>query len=493
MHYAHEAAERALQQLAPDEAARWYRQALELQGQAPAPDRSERCELLIGLGEAQRQVGDPEFRRTLLDAAALAQQLNDTGRLCRAVLANSRGYVSQLGTVDSERVHALETAARTVPRDDPRQGQVLALLASELHHAGEPERCQTLAAEAVRIARSAGDQAALAHTLQSAFMATWVPDTLQQRRQLTGELVELTRRLDDPSLSYWAATASTISGMEAGDRSAVESGLATMRTVTASVPDPAMAWEHMSKESGWAFIRGDLRAAEQWAVRAFEIGRASGQPDAVMVFGGGMFNVRYFQGRAGELLERLVRLAGKPDMLAHVRAEAALALIESDRADEARELALAEDFQILPWDFQWSTVVWPWADACSSLGLADRAAELYELLAPFAGQIACVGGVNFGSIDWALGALATTLERYEQAESHFTAAAALEQRLGAPLLLARTRARWARALIARGRTEDLGRARCMLEQAEKVAGRLGGALVSEEITHTRANLAAISS
>jgi len=145
--YARRAAERALEQLAPDEAARWYRQALELLGQAPALDRSERCELLIGLGEAQRQVGNPDHRQTLLDAAVLAEEFGDTDRICRAVLANSRGWASQLNTVDSERVHALNAAAAALADDDPRRAAVLALLAAELHFAGEPDRCRALAIE----------------------------------------------------------------------------------------------------------------------------------------------------------------------------------------------------------------------------------------------------------------------------------------------------------------------------------------------------------
>ena len=33
-----------------------------------------------------------------------------------------------------------------------------------------------------------------------------------------------------------------IVGLEAGDRSQVESGLATMRTLAASVPEPFIAW-----------------------------------------------------------------------------------------------------------------------------------------------------------------------------------------------------------------------------------------------------------
>ena len=134
-----------------------------------------------------------------------------------------------------------------------------------------------------------------------------------------------------------------------------------------------------------------------------------------------------------------------------------------------------------------------WADVCSRLRLADRAGELYELLAPFPGQLASVGGACvFGSIAWALGTLATTLERYEQAEGHFAAAAEIEERLGAPLFLARTHAGWARALIARGRPEDLDRAQHMLEQAEETAERLGGGLVTREVAECRAALAAIN-
>ena len=104
------------------EAARWYRQALELYDQASGGERSQRCDLLIGLGEAQRQSGDPDFRQTLLDAAALAREVGDADRLCRAVLANSRGWSSQVGAVDSERVEALEAAAAALPEDDPATG-----------------------------------------------------------------------------------------------------------------------------------------------------------------------------------------------------------------------------------------------------------------------------------------------------------------------------------------------------------------------------------
>ena len=80
----------------------------------------------------------------------------------------------------------------------------------------------------------------------------------------------------------------------------------------------------------------------------------------------------------------------------------------------------------------------------------------------------------YGTIASALGTLAATLERYEQAESHFADAAEIEERLGAQLFLARTRSSWARALIARGRPEDMERATRMLDQADETATQLVG-------------------
>ena len=70
-----------------------------------------------------------------------------------------------------------------------------------------------------------------------------------------------------------------------------------------------MAWLRLLYESGLCGARGELLAAEEWGVEAFEAGSASGQPDAVAAFGMHLVQVRYLQGRAGELVEQSVRLA----------------------------------------------------------------------------------------------------------------------------------------------------------------------------------------
>jgi predicted ATPase/class 3 adenylate cyclase len=491
IHYARLAAERALRQLAPQEAERWYRQALELHEQAPGGDRSERCELLIGLGEAQRQVGDSEYRRTLLDAAALAQELGDADRLSRAVLANSRGYFSQAGAVDAERVAALEAAAEVLTDRDSRRAQVLALLADELHQSGDPARCMLLASEAIEIARACDDPETLALTLGHASMAISFPDRVAECERTIDELLELAETLDDPSMSLRGAAASLVVGLFRGDRARVESSLATARTLAASVPEPVFAFQRLMAESCWALAQGELEPAEQWAIQMFESGTESGQPDAAAVFAAELFNARYGQGRTGELVEQLARRAKRPNSVSISRAFAALALIESGREDEARELAIAEDFQSVRWDWTWLLTIFLWADVCSHLGLDARSEELYELLAPFAGLLAVCGTLVAGSVAWALGALATILGRYEHAEDHFAAAEEIEERFGAPLFLARTHVGWARALIGRGQGEDLERARHMLDQAEEVAERLGGGLVTREAAECRGALAAM--
>ncbi len=447
---------------------------------------------MIGLGEAQRQVGDPAFRRTLLDASTLAQELGDDDRLCRAVLANNRGWASNFGGVDVERVYALESAAEALPDDDPRRGQVLAVLACELGFADEPARCGRVAAEAIEVARAAGDPVALAHTIADAGWAIVEPRTLSERQRMMEELVELAQNLDAPRLSARVAARRMLLGLEVGDRSQAESGLLAIRALAATLPEPWIAYLWLMLEFGWALLQGDLQGSEQWASRAYEVGTAAGQPDAAMFFGAHLFHVRYFQGRAGELVEQVMQLAEGKDTLSGWRASAAaLALIQGGREDEARELALAEDLHGIPRDHGWSLTMLLWADACSRLGVADRADELYELLAPFSGQLAVSGAHVYGSIDWALGALASTTGR-EEAESHFATAAEIETRLGAPLLLARTHARWAGALIAGAQTEDLDRAQRMLEQAEDTAGRLGAEGITKEIAECHAALAAIS-
>jgi hypothetical protein len=71
--------------------------------------------LLVALGEAQCRAGDPGYRQTLLDAAALASDQGDNDMLVRAALANTREVVPGVAfKIDDERVAVLKAALAAV-------------------------------------------------------------------------------------------------------------------------------------------------------------------------------------------------------------------------------------------------------------------------------------------------------------------------------------------------------------------------------------------
>jgi len=72
------------------------------------------------------------------------------------------------------------------------------------------------------------------------------------------------------------------------------------------------------------------------------------------------------------------------------------------------------------------------------------------------------------------------LERFEEAEPHFTAALELEERVNAPPLATRTRYWYARMLLARNAPGDRERARELLEACLGTAERLGMAKLAEQ-------------
>ena len=107
--YSLRAGRRALDSLAPSEAAKLFGDALDMLGSVASAARSE---ALIGLGEAQRQTGVPVYRETLLEAAGIAAELRDADLAARATLANNRGFGSSYGGVDLEPGRGARAGAR---------------------------------------------------------------------------------------------------------------------------------------------------------------------------------------------------------------------------------------------------------------------------------------------------------------------------------------------------------------------------------------------
>jgi hypothetical protein len=116
----------------------------------------------------------------------------------------------------------------------------------------------------------------------------------------------------------------------------------------------------------------------------------------------------------------------------------------------------------------------------AGLGDMPRAASLYRHLAPCSGRLAWSGSYSDGPVDSALGLLATTLRRFEDADRHFAAACELSRQARAPTWLARSRCEWALMLVLRGGEGDAVQARKLAEEALSAAEELGMPRVAEQ-------------
>jgi len=103
---------------------------------------------------------------------------------------------------------------------------------------------------------------------------------------------------------------------------------------------------------------------------------------------------------------------------------------------------------------------------------------------PFAGRNVVVGlaTVCYGALSRYLGALATTLESWNEAAQHFEDALAMNARMNARPWLAHTQHQYGKMLLARDQSGDRDKAIALLESALVTARELGMPSVGERVT-----------
>jgi hypothetical protein len=123
-------------------------------------------------------------------------------------------------------------------------------------------------------------------------------------------------------------------------------------------------------------------------------------------------------------------------------------------------------------------------DVCTFLGDRARADTLYRILLPFAGRNVVVsnGVACYGALARYLGALAATLERWDDAARHFEDALAMNTRMDARPWLAHTQNQYAAMLLARALPGDRDKAAALLDSALATARELGMHALEERIT-----------
>jgi class 3 adenylate cyclase/tetratricopeptide (TPR) repeat protein len=468
------AGEKALDALAPAEALDWFQRAIDVLDQTPDADPGQRCDAITGLGDARRQLGDPEYSGTLLEACELARDLSDGPRMARAALANTRGFSSVVGQIDERRISALEAALELCEERSTR-AELLSLLAVELSYGADLGRRQELSAEAVRLARESGDRWALAWALARRQIAIAAPQTLGERLVETEEVIALADEIDDTLLRYWASVFQGLNALDRGDFETAASGRAVQEAIAEETGQPMFLWVNTFAPALLATMAGDFEQAEELTNRSAGLGTEAGQPDVFAVYAAQIHAIRYEQGRLDEILGIQEQAVEEAPLLEAYASALALSYCELEDTEKARAALhgfAAGGFDVTPTPSSKAALGFL-AEVASRLDERDAAAALHERLLPWRDQLSYTGVTMFGPVERYLGLTATCLDRHRDAEEHFRRSAATCERIEAPTWLARTRHEWALMLLRRAEPGDREAAEKMLGQALDAATEYG--------------------
>jgi predicted ATPase len=483
--YSTRAADEARRLLAFEEAAALYSQALAALARlsstaATASERRQReCELLLALGEVQMaaaQVSDA--RVSFARAAELARALEAPWLLARAALGFAGGAdVSPHVAVDAVRL-LQEALARAGDSSPALRAALMARLAVTASFSDGPERAAVLSAAALVEAERARNAATLASVLGARRYVLLGPDDHAERQLLTARLATLAETLDDPEVRGGAEFWRLLDALERGNGAAVDTHLARYTRLAENTRQPFLVWRSRVLHAMRLLLSGRFADAEE----AIEAARAASDevqtPNAFLVYGAQMLDLRLQQGRVSELQERAEQFAAANASVPAVACGIALVRARLEQRDAAAaDLALFVDASDpgLPRDGLWLGAVNALAHVAVLLDDRAAASRLYEWLSPYAGMSIVIGfgDLCHGAVARALGLLAATLERRDEAAAHFEAALKTNRALGARALVAHVESEYAQMLLSAPGAGGLTHARALLCDAAATYHALG--------------------
>ncbi|MER7505957.1 BTAD domain-containing putative transcriptional regulator [Nonomuraea pusilla] len=465
--YAVRAARRSAAQHAYDEAAAFWGRAVAALGQ---DDPARRCRLLVARGRALRAVGDVRGGHDALqEAIDLAASIGDRDALVAAITVfgemavwNWRGY----GVVDDRMVALLEhllrepgdpapaaeepgpsagsgagsgsgpgTGAGAARLGDAERAALLGTLGVELYYSPRRAEGERHAAEAVALARRVGDHALLARVLNNYVIAAWVPQRERERRAAGEEMLAI------PGLPAAAEIVARVFRMSHllrdGDLAAWDRDRDRCARLLEEARRPELAAMVRIAEAAGLTLRGRWEEAERLAAEFSDLLGGSSMwgldfPHLVTLYA-----CRRAQGRVGEILDRLVGAAARPDM-APLRPLAVLAALDTGDTALARDLVSRWGAEIRE-DWASDLVVPVWGYVSAQLGTPDPAA-LYARLAPYASRLVVggMGAAGWGSTHLVLAELARATGDLDAARAHAVEAHAAHARLSSPYWTSRS-------------------------------------------------------
>ncbi len=422
--------------LALEDAAYWFRRALEQANTESVCDTGSRCDVLTEIGSIHRLTeGLAAARPWLEQARDLATRTGDARRLAVVAIGMAGEGVPWLPATDDGTVAVLEEAIQAL--GDERSVlmvRLLSALACELCVGKGMSRIAEIANRAGSIAAEMNEPEATARSLLARHMAVWSPGHAPERLELLASLLDHALHRGDRELELDARVFRLYSLIESRSRNEIDAEVSAIGRLSGRLGGRFHHWLVAAIEAMRAIGKLPLSEAEDKASAALELSRDTDIDDAWMVFGAQLGLIRFFQGRAGEIASVMEEYSDSHSDMPAWRGAAMLASALAGQLDTARAHfeEMSGDYERLPQDFLWMTCMATVAMTCVELGDTERAEGLYKILLPYGGLQAVVSHLvgTLGPVDRLLGVLAAMAGNLEQAERHFQAAMAQAKEMG---------------------------------------------------------------
>ena len=416
-----------------DSAIEWARHGIDVVERFNMTGQLVEAELRCLLGTGLRRSGLAGSDVELLRAAELASEYEADDLLVRTVTELClHGFTTQVGGVDERARRHLEYALG-LDLGDHARAELCAAAATLMASSEDSPLGRSLYLEARDVAIRSESEHLVRSVLMNAHLGLAHPADLQLRWHAAEHLA----RLDDLEAQWEAAWVFLSLGLVSADRAIADRSIERLRELTPKVRRRNRDRGLLQAESVHAFVRGDLAAAEQLAVEAFEASVNSyDETWAISVFAALLIPVRTTQGRLGELWDLVLdRVTAQPEFTSWHALACAIADAKGD-CEQVRaylDVLYERKFNLVE-DTTWTALttmicvpIWHAADT-------DLARVLYERLVPFSGQMTWNGLNTHGPVDGGLALLAATMGDRALTEEHLTTARQMVARLGAPHL-----------------------------------------------------------
>ncbi|MGH9364096.1 MAG: ATP-binding protein, partial [Thermoanaerobaculia bacterium] len=286
--YAGRTAESAFAVSAWERSAFHLRRALELLDRKGEKQDTRRCGLLLGLGEAQKALGDTEgSRETILEAARIARDLGRPDDLARAALSIGRAFLSFVaGEVDELQIRLLEEAlSATRPEGPSSRAMLLARLTHAIYWSGDVARCMRLGEEAVDSARSAGHTYDLTYALCAKYVSRLRSEITESQIPLVDEMTRLADETGERAIRLNCHLWRIGELLRFGRRNALHAEIVLVKKLAAELRIPSALARAAVVEALPALIQGRLEEVEGLIQRYLSLAQGANDPLILQCFG----------------------------------------------------------------------------------------------------------------------------------------------------------------------------------------------------------------